>query len=123
MQMSRTATLSLSWLLVTAGLTLAGIGAYQYYESRVAQDEAAQEWVSQNPTEAPVPEQLPQPEKKTSKWVPYYDPYRLGETVAKLKLPHDRTPLFVVEGTDQKELSKGPGHMPGTALPGVVGTV
>ncbi|HEY3834917.1 MAG TPA: class D sortase [Bryobacteraceae bacterium] len=103
-------------------MSLAGFGAYQYYESKLAQSEAAQDWNTESQAEEPVPQQLPSPpEEKSPKWVPYYDPYKPGETVAKLRLPHLNTPLFVVEGTDQQELKKGPGHMPGTALPGVNG--
>jgi sortase A len=115
----------LSWLLIVVGLALAGFGAYEYYSAEVAQSEAAREWTSESNAEEPVPQALPAkplPSKPLpSKPLPYYDPYRLGETVAKLKLPRLDTTLFVVEGTDQKELKKGPGHMPGTALPGVAG--
>jgi sortase A len=105
----------LSSLLIVAGLVLVGFGAYIYYSSRQAQSEAAREWVADSDSEEPVPHNLPlQPTR-------YFDPYRPGETVAKLQLPHLATPLYVVEGADQKELRKGPGHLPGTALPGVDG--
>ena len=115
-------TRSLSWLFIFIGLLLAGYGGYNYYQSQLAQTEAAKEWNTEK-TEEPVPQTLPQPqtEDKTAKRVPYFDPYKPGETVAKLILPRSQTPLFVVEGTDQKELKRGPGHMPGTALPGVDG--
>jgi sortase A len=108
-------------LLIAGGVTLAGLGAYEYYESQLAQTEAARQWASDSQAEEPVPQQLPPPRQKSSKWVPYFDPYQLGETVAKLRLPGLEAPLYVVEGTDQNDLKKGPGHMPGTALPGVVG--
>lgn len=103
------------------GLALASFGAYDYYESKLAQREAAREWTSQSDGEQPVPQTLPTPKEKPSKPLSYYDPYRLGDTVAKLRLPRLDMTLFVVEGTDQKDLRKGPGHMPGTALPGVAG--
>jgi sortase A len=109
-----------SWFLIVIGLVLAGFGAYDYYTAKLAQSEAAREW-SESDSEQPVPQSLPQAEQKSTKPLTYYDPYRLGETVAKLKLPRLDTTLFVVEGTDQKDLRKGPGHMPGTALPGVSG--
>lgn len=98
-----------SWLLIMAGSFLTGYGAYEYYLSQQGQDEAQEKW------EQPVPSSLPTP-------VPhYFNPYKLGDPVAKLRVPKlDRT-LYVVEGTDQRDLQKGPGHMPGTALPGVAG--
>jgi sortase A len=118
----------LSWLLVICGIFLIGYGAYDFYTAQVAQHLAAKDWAShpempQTPsghtddadTEEPVPEKTPGGIR------PYFDPYRLGETVAKLKLPGLEVPLYVFEGTNQKELRKGPGHMPGTALPGVQG--
>jgi sortase A len=107
---------SCSWILIGGGLILAGFGAYDYYVSRHGQQEAASDWTSSpDDAEEPVPPTVP------AKALPYYDPYRLGDTVAKLTLPRLDQALFVVEGTDQKELKKGPGHMPGTALPGVRG--
>jgi sortase A len=109
---------SLSWLLVVGGLGLAGYGVYDYYSGVIAQREAENQW------EDPIPQALPVPDKKGAanvKPLRYFDPYRPGDTVAKLTLPRLDTTLFVVEGTDQKELKKGPGHMPGTALPGVDG--
>jgi sortase A len=118
----------LSWLLVACGVLLIGYGAYDFYTAQMAQRLAAKEWasspqMSQTPsgqasgtdTEQPVPEETPRGIR------PYFDPYRPGETVAKLKLPGLNRPLYVVEGTNQTELRKGPGHMPGTALPGVQG--
>jgi len=110
-----------SWLLLIAGLSLTGLGVYDYYASKMAQSEAGREWSAQGNAEEPVPRSLPQPEQKSARPQPYFDPYKVGDTVAKLRLPGLETPLFVIEGTDQKELKKGPGHMPGTALPGVDG--
>jgi sortase A len=107
---------TLSWLLILIGLTLGGFGVYDYYTGKVAQREAEEQWKSSAmETEEPVPAKLP------TKPLPYFDPYRPGQTVAKLMLPGLVTPLFVVEGTDQRDLQLGPGHMPGTALPGVAG--
>jgi len=114
---SRAAATS-SWLLIAVGLTLGGVGIYEYSESRLAQSEAAQAWDSSS-TEEPVPAAPPQRAKHRA--ASYFDPYHLGDTVAKLTFPRLGSTLFVVEGTDQKELKKGPGHMPGTALPGVEG--
>ena len=108
-----------SWLLIIAGLTLAGYGVYDYYTSKLGQEKVEQEWNSEGSAveEQPVPDKLPKPAERHA----YFDPYHLGDPVAKLSLPRLDATLFVIEGTDQKELRKGPGHMPGTALPGVDG--
>ena len=125
--MRRRVSLTISWLFIAIGLAVAGFGLYNYYAPKFGQQEAARDWKTapgpatapgestDSASEEPVPQSLP------IKHVPYYDPYRLGDTVAKLRLPRLDTTLFVVEGTDQKDLRKGPGHMPGTALPGVAG--
>lgn len=55
------------------------------------------------------------------------EPVELGSGIAVLRIPrlgdwNDRPPV-VVEGVGTADLQKGPGHMPGTALPGEVGNV
>ena len=49
----------------------------------------------------------------------------LGQGFAILHIPSlaDYDPWVVVEGTSPDDLKKGPGHIPGTALPGEVGNV
>ena len=54
-------------------------------------------------------------------------PVELGTGIAVLRIPrlgdwNDRPPV-VVEGVSTSDLKKGPGHIPGTALPGEVGNV
>ena len=44
-----------------------------------------------------------------------------GDTVAKLSIPRLSTQLYVIEGDDERELRRGPGHMPGTPMPGARG--
>jgi sortase A len=65
------------------------------------------------PTLAPTPAPVP--------------PVELGSGIAVLRIPrlgdwNDRPPV-VVEGVSTADLKKGPGHIPGTALPGEVGNV
>lgn len=65
------------------------------------------------PTAAPTPPPVP--------------PVELGSGIAVLRIPrlgawNDRPPV-VVEGVSTTDLKKGPGHIPGTALPGEVGNV
>jgi sortase A len=105
----------ISSLLIAVGLLLTGYGVYYFYLSQQGQREAQEKWSAEDQGEAPVP---PSPPPSTRR---YFNPYKLGDTVAKLRVPRLDTTLYVVEGTDQKDLKKGPGHMPGTALPGVTG--
>ena len=51
------------------------------------------------------------------------DPVKLGDALALLRIPRLGTGyrFAVVEGVGAAELRKGPGHLPGTALPGQVG--
>jgi sortase A len=101
----------ISWFLFITGLLLTGYGAYEYYLSQHGQEQAGQEWAAEQPVPASPP--------VTTKH--YFNPYKLGDPVARLRVLGLSTSLYVVEGTDQKDLKKGPGHMPGTALPGVAG--
>ncbi len=102
----------ISWLLIVAGLSLTGYGAYDYYLAHHGQEQAQQEWASQEEPVPAVPHVQP---------LHYFNPYKLGDAVAKLRVPRLSATLYVVEGTDLADLRKGPGHMPGTALPGVAG--
>jgi sortase A len=61
------------------------------------------------PTTAPPPTAPPAPPE--------------GDPVAKLEIPRIGVDWIVVEGVDVPDLRKGPGHYPGTALPGVRGNV
>jgi sortase A len=90
----------LSVALVVFGAFLLGRGAREIVESRVGQSVARRQFrTDQAPT---APRTAPQ----------------LGEPVAKLSIPRLGAELYVVEGTDSGDLRLGPGHMPGTAMPG-----
>jgi sortase A len=44
--------------------------------------------------------------------------YPRGQALARLKIPSARIDAIVLGGSDDDTLAKGPGHVPGTALPG-----
>lgn len=48
---------------------------------------------------------------------------RTGDAVGRILIPRIGASFVVVQGTDQLTLEKGPGHYPGTALPGLGRTV
>ncbi|HUI80717.1 MAG TPA: class D sortase [Bryobacteraceae bacterium] len=95
----------LSYLFILAGAALLFRGGRDLWESRQGQAEAERELEAPAPAPAesakPVDRRLP-----------------LGTTVAKLTIPRLDAQLYVVEGVGQSELRRGPGHMPGSALPG-----
>ena len=92
----------LSILLIAGGAYLLFQGARIFFASRLGQTEARKEFRHPAPPRA------------------HRAPVRphLGDTVAKLLIPRLGTQLYVVEGVDAGDLRLGPGHMPGTAMPG-----
>lgn len=96
----------LSLLLMAAGAVLLFQGARVYIESRLGQSEASREFGT-------APALPPQPQRRAPRIRP-----RDGEAIAKLTIPRLDTELYVVEGDDAADLRRGPGHLPGTAMPG-----
>ena len=100
----------LSGVLVACGSYLLFLGAREFLESRFGQNEAERDFESAEPPPAPVP----------SRPAPPAGP-RKGDAIARLIIPRLSTNLYVVEGDDDKELRRGPGHMTGSAMPGTRG--
>jgi sortase A len=96
----------LSLLLVAGGGVLLFQGARIYLESRLGQTEASEQFEEN----APPP---PNPQHETALVRPH-----AGESFAKLTIPRLDAELYVVEGDDSADLRRGPGHLPGTAMPG-----
>jgi sortase A len=46
-----------------------------------------------------------------------------GDAIGHIDIPHIGASFDIVQGTDEGSLEKGPGHYPGTALPGLGRTV
>jgi len=91
--------------LMVAGMLLASFGIWDWMESRTGQTAAARNFIAAAETASSAPVRR----------------VRVGDTVAKLSIPRLSTDLYVVEGDDDAELRRGPGHLPGTALPGTRG--
>lgn len=115
------------WILVASGTFLLSMGALDYWESRSAQREIAQQWDSEqtsseqtNPRQTSVAPSTPVPKNQPSQPAPDR-PFHRGAAVAKLIIPRLDTVLYVVEGTDDAELKRGPGHLTGSVLPGQKG--
>jgi sortase A len=48
---------------------------------------------------------------------------RSGQAIGRIKIPHIHANFVMVQGTDEGDLKKGPGHYPDTPFPGMPGTV
>ena len=127
--MSRKRLNTISFLLIAAGAFFLLWGAREYIGSLTGQVEAEHEFeqslstgspppeVSESPTtdsEPPLLETEPAPTPAPARPKP-------GETVAKLTIPRLDAKLYVVEGDRMADLRRGPGHLIGTAMPGVNG--
>ncbi len=109
-----------SWILVIAGAYFIFSGGLDYYSARNAQNEVAAFWKDASATTPPnsPPEVIPEPPGRV---LPHANVLRPGDPVARILIPRLKTDLYVVEGTNQRELHKAPGHMEGTSLPGEQG--
>src|ERR1044071_4392512 len=103
----------LSSLLIAGGGFLLFLGGREYVESRVGQSEAAREFHETTETAPAEPPSLSTPAPPPV--------LHLGDTLAKLVIPRLDAELYVVEGDDARALRRGPGHLPGSALPGAEG--
>jgi sortase A len=101
----------LSVALMICGAFLLGRSAREIFDSYWGQTRATKQFETSIHSQAPTP----------SPAVPTHRRLQLGDTIAKLSIPRLGAQIYVVEGTDATDLRLGPGHMPGTALPGQKG--
>jgi sortase A len=121
----RTALRGLGQTLMTLGVVVLLFCVYEVYvtglvtarEQTRLGDDLRQAWAEP----APSPRASPPPGQPAT--VPVS--LDLGQGFAVLHIPSlaDYDPWVVVEGTSVADLKNGPGHIPGTALPGEVGNV
>ncbi|CAO5238873.1 sortase A [Frankia sp. AgKG'84/4] len=108
-------------LLITAGILVALFLTYQLWVTDLFA-ERTQDHLHQQLVEAwrrPPPVRAPAGGRAR----PVIPPVELGDGVAILRVPRfgsDYAPV-VVEGVAVDDLRRGPGHMPGTAMPGQIG--
>ena len=125
--------------LITVGVVLLLFCVYELKVTNLvtarAQEQLADDLQAQWSTPVAAPSPVPTPTGTPA--VPAPPPsaappaapaaVELGSGIAVLRIPrlgdwNDRPPV-VVEGVSTSDLKKGPGHIPGTALPGEVGNV
>jgi sortase A len=115
-------------VLATAGTLILLFVAYQLwgtgiYEAR-AQHELEQQFKEQLHARAATPTTQVAPPTSTTPTtttIPVAEVPPGGEAVAHLLIPSIGLDVYVVEGVDVADLRKGPGHYPGTPLPGQEG--
>lgn len=95
----------LSYILLACGAVLIFLGARVLFVSHFGQSAAARDFDKPADPAPPAISRKP----------------RIGDTVLKLIIPRLDAQLYVMEGDGESELRRGPGHLPGTAMPGVRG--
>jgi len=105
------------WILIASGTFLFTAGFLDFWESHNAQNQIAQEWQADTESDSATTMPVPAPALKTPRAVPVRN-FRPGAAVAKLTIPRLDASLYVVEGTDDHDLKRGPGHLTGSVLPG-----
>jgi sortase A len=128
-----------SLLLVLGGAVFLGAAGLHYFRGYEAQSEGRKDWArmrsasaapmrppDENPgISTPTPAvtestatpgiSAPTPEAATEPTPP---PYPYGKPVARLRIPSAEIDNIVFGGADQATLEKGPGHVPGSEMPG-----
>lgn len=122
-----------STVLILLGLALCLLAARHYFRGWQAQREALSAFEAQereplagishareNPSVRRAAAEEPAPPEGKAPDIPATLPvnYPYGAPVARLKIPVARIDAIVFGGADQDVLEKGPGHVPGTELPG-----
>ncbi len=117
------------WILIASGAFFFVHGGLDYFESRRAQDAIAAEWNAEQNADATLPDhaestQNPPERVRRSRHSEPTEPERVvpaphpGNAIARLSIPRLDAVLYVVEGDDNRDLKRGPGHLIGTAMPG-----
>jgi sortase A len=129
----------ISTLLILAGIVVLAVVGYEYFRGYQGQEEGLRSW--ENRAAQPVPTlHVPAPAENETPAAttpgaeenpgiqgvvptpaappPQEAPYPQGQPVARLKIPAVKMDYVVFGGVDAATLNKGPGHVPGSELPG-----
>jgi len=120
-------------LLIVAGLGLCLAAGLHYLRGFLAQREGQTEFetrLAQQPTAEPAPPTPAEERENPGIVAPAASPspspsvpaYPYGQPIARIRIPSAEIDSIVFAGSDMATLEKGPGHVPGTALPGVEGS-
>jgi sortase A len=119
---------ALSALLIVAGAALLGAVALHYLRGARAQEEGANALrrgiaggYATVPTKADRPPARRDDLPRSGHGHPAAN-YPIGQPLGHLRIPSARMDWVVFAGADDATLEKGPGHVPGTAMPGEDGS-
>ena len=102
--------------LAIAGLLLLGYAGVGYARGALARDRARSAW-----EEAEARRAVVAATRAAALGTPSSEPVVPGAPVGRLIVPRLGMDEIVVEGVDERALRAGPGHLPGSALPGAPG--
>jgi sortase A len=125
----------LSSLLILAGIVLLGVAGLHYLRGYRAQSAGRREWETARAPAALAATREATAAAAAATATPRENPgisapgspatavssepaYPYGKPVARLRIPSAEIDSIVFGGDDQATLEKGPGHVPGTELPG-----
>jgi len=126
---------TVTWILIASGAFFVVSGGEDYLESQSAQDAIASQWNAEQTVNSGVPdhgdvmqspagrsrlpgsnrEAKPVETREASRFTIVPHP---GAAIARLSIPRLDAVLYVVEGDDNRDLKRGPGHLIGSAMPG-----
>jgi LPXTG-site transpeptidase (sortase) family protein len=114
---------SLAFALIASGGALCAIAGLHYLRGVEAQREARRAFEMRLEMRRAAPELPVIPDGRSlvsepDTREPEPEPYPKGQPIAWLLIPSLRIDAIVFGGTDLETLEKGPGHVPGTELPG-----
>lgn len=114
--------LILSWLLLLGGAFFLWRGGSDYWQSVSSQKEEALQWENQNVQTVSSDSSPIAPSASVHKaGIVKTTSVPKGQSLAKLSIPRLTSVLYVLEGTDDQDLKRGPGHLQGTVMPGAKG--
>ena len=102
---------ALALALLAAGIALTGYSGSAYARGWLAQERARSAW------DARVARLAVEQGRRAGEGLNHADP-ATGSPVARLVIPAIGLDDIVLEGVDDRTLNGGPGHLPGSALPG-----
>ena len=103
--------------LCAAGALMLGYASYVYARGAFRADLARRQWAEQQASADVAAAR----ERASSATTTAIDRVAIGAPVARLRIPRIHLDEVVVEGVGDDELNAGPGHLPGSVLPGVRG--
>jgi sortase A len=107
-------------MFAAVGLLALGYWTFQHARTRLYQGREMQRFAGERrPVQRP-PDMASKSKAPTLRERPYPS---IGSVVAMLEIPRLGLSTVVVEGSGERELTLGPGHIPGTSFPGEGGNV